>query len=458
MRIAIIAPEQIPVPPPLGGSVEITVLAIAEQLAARHDVTIVSRAHRRYPKRETLSSGVRIERVPSGSRKLYLANVKRLLAGRRYDVIQIDNRPKFVRPIKRMFPKTTVSLFLHSLTFVSRPYASRSAARDGMRAAGLVVANSRSLKRTLAKRFPEAAGKLRRVWLGVDTARFTPSAGDSRPDRAFTLLFAGRLIPRKGLPVLLKAIRLARAASGRRLRLVVAGGGQRGGYAAKMRRLARKLGVRARFLGTVPHRRIHRVFRDADAFVCPSQKHEAFGLVNVEALASGLPVIASRIGGIGEIVKDGQNGYLIGDYRKPRAFADAILKLAGNPDRLRAMRRRARQDCLERFTWSATARRLGRLYGSPHLSAEEAEMLEAGDAAGAGADAGSDPVAGIATVSGIAAGVNPAAGTAAAMDADAVEKATDRDVNGGAGTGTEGNAVTVAHTGEGTSGSAVAGA
>lgn len=390
MRIAIIAPEQIPVPPILGGSVEITVLAIARQLAARHDVTIVSRAHRRYPQRETLPSGVRIERVPAGSRRVYLAGVKKLLAGRRFDVIQVDNRPKFVRPIKRMFPKTTVSLFLHSLTFVSKPYASKTAARDGLRAADLVIANSQSLKRTLASRFPKSAAKLRIVWLGVDTAQFAPPAdGERQHGRAFRLLFAGRLIPRKGLPVLLKAIKIARARSGRRLRLIVAGGAQRKGYAAKMRRLARKLGVSARFLGTVPHRRIHRVFRDADAFVCPSQKHEAFGLVNVEAMASGLPVIASRIGGIGEIVKDGQNGYLIGDYRRPRAFADAIVKLAGDPARLREMRRRARQDCLQRFTWGATAHRLSRLYGSPHLSAEELEALETGDSvAGAEEEAG----------------------------------------------------------------------
>ncbi len=403
MRIAIIAPEQIPVPPILGGSVEITVLAIAKQLATRHDVTIVSRAHRRYPMRETLPSGVRIERVPAGSRTQYLAGVKRLLAGRHYDVIEIDNRPKFVRPIKRMFPGTTVTLFLHSLTFVSKPYASRTAARDGLRAADLVIANSHSLKRTLARRFPESAAKLRCVWLGVDTARFSPPPDNERQhDGAFRLLFAGRLIPRKGLPVLLKAIKIARAGSGRRLRLIVAGGAQRKGYAAKMRRLARRLGIRAQFLGTVPHRRIHRVFQDADAFVCPSQKHEAFGLVNVEAMASGLPVIASRIGGIGEIVKDGQNGFLIGDYRRPRSFADAIMKLAGDPNRLREMRRRARQDCLQRFTWAATANRLSRLYGSPHLSSEELEALENGDSdAGAGAVTGTRTDTSIGNVGGV---------------------------------------------------------
>jgi len=92
MRILIVAPEQIAVPPPLGGSVEITILAIAKQLARNHRVTIVSRAHSRYPRRSVVA-GVEIFRVPSGSPAKYLANVREFARGRSYDVVQIDNAP-----------------------------------------------------------------------------------------------------------------------------------------------------------------------------------------------------------------------------------------------------------------------------------------------------------------------------------------------------------------------------
>lgn len=275
--------------------------------------------------------------------------------------MQIDNRPRFVGPIKRMLAGTPVSLFLHSLTFVSSPYATRASAAAGLSQADIVIANSTSLKRQLTARFPGAAGKIRKVWLGVDTLRFKPTSKRSSK-RAFTVLFAGRIIPRKGVPVLLKAIKLAQKTANRPIQAIIAGGSPRPGYSKRMRSLARKLRVNARFLGTVPHRRIHHVFRKADVFVCPSQKHEAFGLVNVEAMASGVPVIASSNGGIKEIVRNNRNGILVQSYRQPQSFATAIAKLAGNSALRLRMARAARQDSLRQFSWQATASRLGRIY------------------------------------------------------------------------------------------------
>ncbi|MFC4600452.1 glycosyltransferase family 4 protein [Cohnella hongkongensis] len=323
-------------------------------------VTIVSRAHARYP-RHSVIDGVQIYRVPSGSSATYLSHVLDFIRGKSFDLVQIDNRPRFVGPIKRLIGNTPVSLFLHSLTFVSPPYATRSAAAAGLAQANIVIANSESLKRQLAVRFPAVSGKIRKVWLGVDTRRFRPS-GTRSGKRAFTVLFAGRVIPRKGVPVLLKAVKRAQRSVARPIRTIIAGGSSRPGYLKSMRSLAGKLGVNARFLGTVPHRRIHRVFRRADVFVCPSQKHEAFGLVNVEAMASGVPVIASNNGGMKEIVRHNRNGILVRRYREPQAFAAAIVRLAGNNALRLRMARTARKDSLRKFGWQATAARLDRIY------------------------------------------------------------------------------------------------
>ena len=360
MKIAIIAPEQIPVPPLLSGSVEITILAVAKELAKRHSVTVISRTHPRYPT-DSYVSGVHIHRVKSGSARRYLAGVMRWLAGKSFDIIQVDNRPSFVPAIRQLFPHTPVSLFLHSLTFVSPPYASRRLTEDGLMAADIIVANSLSLRHELVSRFPSVAEKARVVWLGVDTWRFRPvNVQAARP--FFTILFAGRLIPRKGLHVLLQALPWARKQSGQRLRLIIAGGSRNARYKRDIRQLARRSGVPVKFLGTVAHRRMHQIYRQADILVCPSQKHEAFGLVNVEALSAGLPVIASDIGGIREIVIQGWNGLLVPEYTNPHAFAEAIVFLVRNPQLLRSMGVIARLDCLSRFSWSATAGHLSQLY------------------------------------------------------------------------------------------------
>jgi spore coat protein SA len=360
MHILIVAPEQIPVPPILGGSVEICILALAKRLARQHRVTVVSRAHPRYP-RHSVVDGVHIYRVPSGKPMKYLMNVKSFVRGKRFDVVQVDNRPRFVGPLKQMFKGTPVSLFLHSLTFVGPPFTSRASAAKDLAMADVIIANSSSLKKQLSSRFPAISGRVRKVWLGVDTRRFSPS-GNRKQSKAFRVLFAGRVIPRKGVPVLLKAVKLAQSAASRSINVVIAGGSQRSGYLNSMRALSRKLNVSTRFLGTVPHSRIHKVYRQADVFVCPSQQHEAFGLVNVEAMSSGLPVIASNNGGIKEIVRHNKTGILVKDYRRPQAFANAIVRLINNGELRKRIKRQARSDCLARFSWGASAKRLSGVY------------------------------------------------------------------------------------------------
>jgi spore coat protein SA len=360
MHILIVAPEQIPVPPILGGSVEICILAIAKQLARSHRVTVVSRAHPRYPRHSVIDK-VNFYRVPTGSPMSYLSHVKSFIKGKHFDLVQVDNRPRFVGPLKSMLKGTPISLFLHSLTFVGPPFTSRAAAARDLSKADIIIANSSSLRSQLASRFPSISSRIRRVWLGVDTSRFSPSSV-KKSKQAFKILYVGRVIPRKGVPVLLRAVQLAKRRAAKPIHITVAGGTTRSGYLNQMRSLSHKLGVNTRFLGTVAHSRIHQLFRQADVLVCPSQKHEAFGLVNVEAMSSGLPVIASNNGGIKEIVRHNRNGLLVKDYHRSEAFARAITRLMSSQKLRRSMGVQARKDCQSQFSWSASARRLSSLY------------------------------------------------------------------------------------------------
>ncbi|MNV76269.1 Spore coat protein SA [compost metagenome] len=116
------------------------------------------------------------------------------------------------------------------------------------------------------------------------------------------------------------------------------------------------------FAGGIPHSDIHRLYQAADCFVCPSQRHESFGLVNVEAMAAALPVIASRIGGIGEVIEHGRTGLLVDRYREASAFARAIESLARAPKTAAAMGLEGRRTALQAFDWERTASRLELLF------------------------------------------------------------------------------------------------
>ncbi|WP_281889573.1 glycosyltransferase family 4 protein [Paenibacillus sp. YYML68] len=372
MRILIIAPEQIPVPPLLGGSVEICIWAIANRLAKKHEVTVISRRHPKYPNRSEMSSRLTIVRVPSGSEGEYQKAVlkavqslqQRAHRGGRFDAVQVDNRPKLAAAVQRALPGTPVWLFLHSLTFVSPRKIKRKNASACLSAVHGIVANSASLREKLSARFPSVARRIREVWLGVDTEAFRQAKRRSAArSAAFRVLYAGRLVRQKGIPVLMKAVKQAEAASvGRSLSLTIAGGPVTGPYAARLKRLAASLRLRVQFLGSVPHKRMPDVYREADCLVCPSQGHEAFGLVNVEAMASGVPVIAAANGGIREIVQHRQNGLLVTKYRSPKAYASAIRKLQRSPRLAARLAKAGRRTVKSRFSWELTASRLAELY------------------------------------------------------------------------------------------------
>lgn len=291
------------------------------------------------------------------------------MKGEKFDWVQVDNRPVFAAAIKRQFPHSPVSLFLHSLTFVKPPYVSISKCSALLSQVDWVVANSSSLEQKLIRLFPKRRAKLHRIYLGTDNKRFKPRSAvvrlrlrrKYRVGRGFHILYVGRLIKRKGITQLIKAVHLARKKVAG-LKLLIAGGEQRKGYRASLQRKARRLAVPAKFLGNIPHRHIHEVYGIANCFVCPSQEHEAFGLVNVEAMASGLPVIASANGGIKEVIQHGHNGVLIRDFRNPRAFAQGIVAIATRKKWAGGIAQQARNDAVKRFSWQATAQSLADFY------------------------------------------------------------------------------------------------
>jgi glycosyltransferase involved in cell wall biosynthesis len=188
---------------------------------------------------------------------------------------------------------------------------------------------------------------------GIRESEIVRRVGEDGPLR---LLFVGNLIPRKGLDTLLEA--LERLPAGE-WRLTVVGSQEAdSGYARAVRRRVEAGGLNSqvRFTGSVTSDELVRWMRTAQLLIVPST-YEGFGIVYLEAMGFGLPAIACKAGGAGEIVRHGVNGYLLapGDAA---SLSDHLLELTQDRGRLLNMSLAARRTYLGHPTWSQTGERI----------------------------------------------------------------------------------------------------
>jgi len=209
------------------------------------------------------------------------------------------------------------------------------------------------------------------IWRGgVDTELFHPSKrslkmrfrlSGGRLDRP-VVLYVGRLSPEKNLDVLSG---IADAVPGARLALVGDGPAR-----AKLERDLR--GSAAQFLGFLRGEELAAAFASADVFVMPSTT-ETLGFVVLEAMSSGLPVVAARAGGIPDLIEDGENGSLY-DPAEPLAAAKAVAELLAHPGRRLDLAERARQAAL-RSSWAHETHKLVDAYRKAIVIARQRGLL-----------------------------------------------------------------------------------
>jgi glycosyltransferase involved in cell wall biosynthesis len=229
--------------------------------------------------------------------------------------------------------------------------------RQAYRCAHAVVANSRAAERQLqSEGIPR--DRIRIIPNGVSADRFSPPMPSGRP--VTTVLTVANLRAEKAHEVLLAAAAHLRSRHPH-LHFVIAGDGPR---AAELRTLAATLGVETQvtFLG---HREdVPALLAAADVFVLPSRS-EAFPNGAVEAMAAGVPVIASRVGGLVDLVDDGRTGLLV-TPDDPAALAAALESLVLSPARAAALGASAREEVSRRYSFDRMVRGFEDLYLS-HL-------------------------------------------------------------------------------------------
>jgi glycosyltransferase involved in cell wall biosynthesis len=308
----------------------------------------------------------------------YIRRVARHAAAERPDVIHLHNVTQFVPPLRRALPRARMVLQMHCEWLVELP---RATVARRLADVDLVLGVSRHVVRQIQTVFPELAAPCRVLHNGVDLSVFPPRerVAAERADaiaalrsrlclRGPVVLYVGRLSSEKGVHVLLEAFARIRERQPHATCIVIGPdwGPERTvrprhgelarldrDYMAHLRRLAAPHGPRVVFVGPVPNRELSLYHAVADVVAAPSLL-EAFGIPVLEAGASGVPVVASAIGGLEDTVVPGKTGVIVppGDAG---ALATALEDVLADPARARAFGRAAREHVAAQFTWDHVA-------------------------------------------------------------------------------------------------------
>ncbi|MFI6007648.1 glycogen synthase [Streptomyces sp. NPDC051243] len=248
------------------------------------------------------------------------------------------------------------------------------AERTAIEAADAVIAVSGAMRGDILGCYPALdPERVHVVHNGIDTTLYRPDHGTDvlrrfglDADRPF-VLFVGRITRQKGVPHLLRAVRHIDPA----VQVVLcAGAPDTPEIDQEFRDLYQELSRVREGVHWIPQMlprpEVIQLLTHAAVFVCPSV-YEPLGIVNLEAMACGTPVVASQVGGIPEVVEDGKTGLLVPLDDDVEAFeaglARALDSVIGDPETARRMGEAGRERAVGEFGWDAVARRTARLYG-----------------------------------------------------------------------------------------------
>lgn len=410
MRIAFINQPLSPFKVPPNSSVAIWQWEVAKRLVPEHEMLIVGRREKRQPADEQLA-GVRIKRLTvakdwRGLRRLARWVEKKINAQKQAyalsyyhldyilqaawaarqwgaEIIQLQNFAQFA-PIVRFFnPKAKILLHMHSEWLV---HLNRAALAERLRPLDSVISCCEFITHSTEARFPEYAGRFTTIFNGVDTQSLTalPTPTERQHQQ---VLFVGRISPEKGVHVLVEAFsRVAAQFPNAQLQIVGATkqlpldmllglnedpavkalarfyNGSEQHYFNTLQSQVQSMGLndRIKFLGPQPYDQILNYYRQADVYV-QCTFWDAFPIPVVEAMAVGLPVIGSRVGGIAEAVRENATGLLV-DHGDVEGLAASLARLLASAE-LRAQFGRAAQERAQTdFSWESISARARQHY------------------------------------------------------------------------------------------------
>ena len=238
--------------------------------------------------------------------------------------------------------------------------------REAMLSADRIIAFSPHERDAMARLYGADPSRVMLAPCGVDLTKFRPLDQKEARERLGLngeklLLYVGRVEPLKGLDLLVEAAAQMEAGEENVRMMVVGGGGPGEPETDRIRQLAedRQVSEQIDFVGRVDHEVLPLYYNAADVCVVPSF-YESFGLVALESMACGTPVVASRVGGLPTIIHHGHTGYLK-SWRCPEAFANSVEMIIASPDLQESMGVAARRRA-ELMGWNNVAVMISKEY------------------------------------------------------------------------------------------------
>jgi phosphatidylinositol alpha-mannosyltransferase len=363
MKIGLVSPYVYPLP----GGVTEHVRYLYEGLRLRgHHVRIITSSHglQRSSEGDVIRLGKGFSMPTNGSvgtvtlSPRYVSQVNTMLERERFDLLHFHEPfvPFLSLVVLRQSTSVNIATF-HAYAGFSPSYefGSRVLGSYADRLHGR-IAVSAAARHFIDRFFP---GDYKVIPNGVDVDRYRRAVPLARwQDGTRNVLFVGRHEPRKGLIELLKAFRILRK-TGCECRLLVVGSGPQEREARRYVMTRRLGGVE--FLGRVSDNEKAQLFKTADVYVSPATGRESFGIVLLEAMASGTAIVCSDIHGYKGVVRRGTDGLLV-PPRKPKALAAAIGTLLAD-DELRARMGRSGTLRAEEFSWERVTAKVEDYYG-----------------------------------------------------------------------------------------------
>jgi glycosyltransferase involved in cell wall biosynthesis len=299
------------------------------------------------------------------------------------DIVHIHNFSQFIPAIRALNPKIKIAIHMHCewLSQLDQTMIERR-----LQKADVILGCSEYITDKVRRRFPQFADKCKTLFNGVDPDYFVSDSPNNTSQKdEKRLIFVGRVSPEKGIHTLFDAFPLIAAKFPHTsLKIIGAIGALPLSYIvglssdlniAKLtefyedgrdytdllrERLPAELKEKVTFTGAIPHAQLLNHYHEADVLINPSLS-ESFGMSLAEAMASEKPVVATRVGGMQEVVEEGKTGFLV-DEGDAESLANAVIRLLEDEQLRREMGKAGRERVIALFAWEQVSNQLTTLY------------------------------------------------------------------------------------------------